>query len=99
MSYAILLENLQMWLKNMLKKSKKLGKSILAKVEIQNISNYGIWLLIDEKEFFMPFDEFSWFLKANIEQIYNVEFFHDKHLHWPDLESIKHPHLYPLKFL
>lgn len=89
----------------MLKKSKKLGKSILAKVEIQNISNYGIWLLIDDNEFFMPFDEFPWFLKANIEQIYNVEFFHDKHLHWPDLdididlESIKHPHLYPLKFL
>ena len=88
----------------MLKKSKNPGKSISAKAEIQNISNQGIWVLVDEKEFFMPFAEFPWFLKATIEQIYNLEFFHGKHLHWPaldidiDLESLKHIDLYPLKY-
>lgn len=88
----------------MLKKLKKPGKSTSAKAEIQNISNHGIWLLVNEKEFFMPFDEFPWFLKATIEQIYNLEFFHGKHLHWPaldidiDLESLKNPALYPLKY-
>lgn len=45
------------------------------------------------------------FLKVNREQIYNVKLFYDNYLYWPDLdidinlESIKHPHLYPLKFI
>ena len=64
----------------------------------------GIWILVNEKEFFMPFTEFPWFLKATVEQIYNLEFFHDKHLHWPaldidiDLESLQYPEAYPLKY-
>ena len=88
----------------MLKKLKKPGKNTSVKAEIQNISDQGIWILVEEKEFFMPFIEFPWFLKATIEQIYNLEFFHGNHLHWPaldidiDLESLKHLNLYPLKY-
>jgi len=88
----------------MSKKLKKLGRNISPKAEVQNISNKGIWVLVNEKEFFMPFKEFPWFLKATINQIYNLEFFHDKHLHWPeldidvDLESLKYPESYPLKY-
>ncbi len=87
------------------KKLKNLGKNISASAEVQNISGQGIWILVDEKEFFMPFKDFPWFLKATIEQIYNIEFFHGKHLHWPaldvdiDIESLKHPDAYPLKYL
>jgi hypothetical protein len=49
-------------------------------------------------------NEFPWFLKATIEQIYNLEFFHGKHLHWPALdidvalESLQNPEAYPLKY-
>lgn len=88
----------------MLKKLKKPGKNTSVKAEIQNISDQGIWILVEEKEFFMPFIEFPWFLKATIEQIYNLEFFHGNHLHLPaldidiDLESLKHLNLYPLKY-
>ncbi len=88
----------------MSEKLKKPGKPISAKAEIQNISNQGIWVLVNDREFFMPFAEFPWFLKATIEQIYNLELFHDKHLHWPsldvdiDMESLKYPQLYPLKY-
>ncbi len=88
----------------MAKKLKKLGKSTSASAEIQNISNQGIWILINDQEFFMPFKEFPWFLTATIEQIYNLEFFHEKHLHWPaldvdlELESLKHLEAYPLKY-
>jgi hypothetical protein len=87
----------------MLKKLKKPGKST-SKAEVQNISSQGIWLLVNGQEFFMPFREFPWFIKATIEQIYNLEFFHGKHLHWPaldidiDVESLKHPEAYPLKY-
>lgn len=38
---------------------------------IQNISSQGIWILVHDKEYFMPFTEFPWFLQATIEQIYN----------------------------
>lgn len=86
------------------KKLKNPGKTILPKAEIQNISNQGIWILIKDQEFYLPFSEFPWFLKATIEQIYNLEFFHEKHLHWPeldidlDIESLKYPDQYPLKY-
>lgn len=85
------------------RKLKKPGRHIL-KAEIQNISNQGIWVLVNKKEFFMPFEEFPWFLKATIEQIYNLKLFHNKYLHWPaldidiELESLKHPEMYPLKY-
>ena len=89
----------------MLKKLKKPGKSICPKkAEIQNISNHGIWVLVNKQEFFMPFEDFPWFLQATIKQIYNLEFFHGHHLHWPDLdidvdlEALKHPEAYPLKY-
>ncbi len=88
----------------MLKKSKKPGKSISAKAEVQNISHHGIWILVNEEEFFMPFTEYPWFLKATIEQIYTLQFLHGHHLHWPaldvdiDVEALKHPELYPLKY-
>ena len=70
----------------MLKKLKKSGKSISAKAEIQNISNHGIWVLVNDQEFFMPFEEFPWFLKATVQEIYNLKLFHGHHLHWPDLD-------------
>jgi uncharacterized protein DUF2442 len=88
----------------MLKKLKKPGKNISVKAEIQNISNQGIWILVNDQEFFMPFSEFPWFLKATINEIYNLKVFHGRHLHWPELdidielETLKNPSAYPLKY-
>lgn len=88
----------------MQKKLKNPGKNISAQAEIQNISRYGIWILVKEKEFFLPFSQFPWFLQAPLEHIYNLELFHEKHLHWPtldidiELENLKNPQLYPLKY-
>jgi hypothetical protein len=88
----------------MSKRLSKAGKSTSAKAEIQNISLHGIWILVNDEEFFMPFTEFPWFLKATIEQIYTVEFFHGHHLHWPildidiDTDMLRNPDKYPLKY-
>lgn len=88
----------------MLMKLKKRGKRISVKAEIQNISNHGIWVFVNNQEFFLPFDEYPWFLKATIKEIYNLKLFHGHHLHWPDLdididiEMLKHPEAYPLKY-
>lgn len=86
------------------KRLKNPGERISEKTEIQNISAHGIWVLVNGQEFFMPFSEFPWFLKATIEQIYNLELFHGHHLHWPaldidvDIDSLKYPTAYPLKY-
>lgn len=72
-------------------------------VEVTNISRNGFWLLLDDRELFLPFEEFPWFRRASVESILHVERPRPQHLHWPDLDvdltvdSIEHPERYPLK--
>jgi hypothetical protein len=69
---------------------------------VTNISRHGLWLLLDEQELFLSFEEFPWFADAPVKAILEVERPHPHHLHWPQLdvdlavESIEHPDLYPL---
>lgn len=82
-------------------KSEALGIGTL-EVEATHISRHGFWLLLADKEFFLPFDEFPWFKDAPVSAILNVEWLHPDHLYWPDLdvdlavESIEHPERFPL---
>ncbi len=83
-------------------KSEPLGNATLA-VEVTNISRHGFWMLLDERELFLPFEEFPWFRDASVAAILGVERPHPHHLYWPDLdvdlavESIDFPDRYPLK--
>jgi hypothetical protein len=71
-------------------------------VEISNIDCHGLWLLIKDKEYFLPYVDFPWFRKATLDQIMHVELLHGDHLHWPDLdvdlclESLAQPESFPL---
>jgi hypothetical protein len=70
--------------------------------EVTNIDSHGIWVLICDEEYFLPYEDFSWFKSAKVEDILNVELHHGVHLHWPALdvdlsvESLKNPGKYPL---
>lgn len=83
-------------------KSQKRGKSIL-EAEVLNVSGFGIWMLILEREYFLSFEDFPWFREASIGQILNFEFLHGRHLYWSDLdvdlslESLGSPERFPLK--
>ena len=74
-----------------------------SETEITNISAHGFWLLVDDRELFLPFEEFPWFKAAPVETILRVERPHPGHLYWPDLDvdlsldSIKNPERYPLR--
>jgi hypothetical protein len=74
-----------------------------SKAEVTNISQHGFWLLLDDRELFLPFEEFPWFKRASVESIVELEQPRPGHLHWPELdvdlsvESIEHPERYPLK--
>ena len=70
--------------------------------EVTNISKHGFWLLVDDRELFLPFERFPWFKDAPVSAILNVQRPQPHHLHWPDLdvdlhiESIEHPDRFPL---
>lgn len=70
--------------------------------EVTNVSQHGLWLLLDERELFLSFHKFPWFAHATIAQLSKVERPLLHHLYWPDLdvdlhvESITHPEAYPL---
>ena len=71
-------------------------------VEVTNVSTHGFWLFIGERELFVAFREFPWFMEASIRAITRVERPSPHHLYWPELdvdiavESIEHPEKYPL---
>ena len=70
--------------------------------EVTNISKHGFWMLIDDRELFLPFNDFPWFKQSTIDAILRVERPAAWRLHWPELDvdlsldSIEHPELYPL---
>lgn len=75
-----------------------------SQVEVTNIDRFGIWILLEDREYFLAFSSFPWFRRATLDQILKVELLHDEHLHWPDLdvdlhlESLGKPESFPLIF-
>jgi hypothetical protein len=83
--------------------SSKLGKTT-SEVEVTNISPHGIWLLFNDEELFLPFEEFPWFQQASVAAIAEVQEESPSHFHWPaidvdlSLEAIRNPERFPLRF-
>jgi hypothetical protein len=72
--------------------------------EVTNIDGFGIWLLVNDTEYFLPYTEYPWFRGATVEQLLGVELLHGGHLHWPaldvdlSLDTLAHPEAYPLVY-
>jgi len=72
--------------------------------EVTNIVRDGFWLLVDDREYFVPFDDYPAFREATVDQIYAVERLGPTQFHWPELdidlelEALEHPERYPLMF-
>ena len=73
-----------------------------SQIEVANIDQFGLWVLVENKEYFLPYDDFPWFRKATVDQILNVELLHPDHLYWPALDvdlcidSLAEPGRFPL---
>lgn len=82
--------------------SKQPGTHI-SPVEVTHVSGHGIWLLVEDRELFLPYVDFPWFREAAIGKVLNVEQPSPDHFYWPDLdvdlglETIEHPEKFPLK--
>ena len=69
-------------------KSPHLGKNT-SLVEI-NTSAFGLWILCQNSEYFLPYEQFPWFKEAKLSALYNIELLHNHHLYWPDLDIDLH---------
>ena len=82
-------------------KSLKHGKNIL--VSVENITPFGIWLFVKEKEYFLSYKDYPYFKDQTLKSIQNVQLLHGHHLYWPDLDvdleidNLENPEKYPLK--
>jgi hypothetical protein len=78
------------------------GSNTLAP-EVTHISSHGIWLLSNDKELFLSYEEFPWFKDQPVRSIIHVKEQSPGHFYWPDIdvdltiESIEHPERFPLK--
>ena len=65
-------------------------------------SPFGVWLLVDDVEYFLSYSDYPWFTHATISDLYDVELRHKTHLYWPKmdidlaLDTLKNPEKYPL---
>ena len=82
-------------------KLSKHGKNISASVE--NITPFGIWVFVKDKEYFLSYKEFPCFKNKTLNAIQNVQLLHGYHLYWPELDidleidNLENPAKYPLK--
>jgi hypothetical protein len=79
------------------------GKNTLA-YEVTNISRYGFWLLINDREYFISYSHYPEFLEMNIKEIFDVRSIDLIQFHWSakdidiDIESLEKPEVFPLIF-
>jgi hypothetical protein len=72
--------------------------------EVTSISQFGFWLLLDDREYFVPFADYPDFQSASIRQIYEIERIAPDQLYWPaldvdiDVRSLEYPESFPLAF-
>jgi hypothetical protein len=72
--------------------------------EVTNITLQGFWLLLDEREYFVPFSDYPMFRDATVAQIHAVRRSGPGQIHWPDLDvdielvALARPEAYPLLF-
>jgi hypothetical protein len=48
--------------------------------EVTHVSKHGFWLLLGNEELLVPFDQFPWFGKGTIEQVYEIQ--------WPAVDHL-----------
>ena len=71
---------------------------------VTNIDPRGLWLLVDDAEYFVPFADYPVFATATVEQIFAVQQLAPTQFHWPaldadvELDALETPERYPLVF-
>ena len=83
--------------------SSKSGTSTSA-CNITGINDLGIWVLVEDKEYFIPFSDYPGFKDSSVNHIFNLRFFPPSQLHWKELDidielnALAQPESFPLVY-
>lgn len=78
------------------------GNNISA-AEVTHISSHGVWVLVQNEELFMSYEDFPWFKDQPLASVLSVQESANGHLYWPAIDVdltvdiIKNPERFPLK--
>jgi len=78
------------------------GTSI-SQIEVTNVDSQGVWLFVEGREYFLPYENFPWFKESKLADILNVELYSGGHIYWPALDVdlsttiLENPERFPLK--
>lgn len=81
-----------------------IGKDTLINSEITNISLTGFWVLVDDKEYFVAFNEYPMFKTMSVNDIFNMKMLSPEQLHWEradidiELSALKNPEKFRLLY-
>ena len=65
--------------------------------EVTGVTKKGLWLLVNDKEYYLSFEVFPMLAKIPVDKIFTVDFFPPEHLRWDEydidieLSSITNP--------
>jgi len=75
----------------------------ISQIEVTNVDSQGLWLLVEDKEYFLSHEDFPWFKESKLADVLNVELYSEGHIYWPALDVdlstaiLENPDHYPLK--
>ena len=81
-----------------------IGTNILANSEVTNISSVGFWILIQDKEYFVSFNEYPFFKNISVQDIFKVSMLSPDQLYWEEhdidieLSALQNPNQFPLLY-
>lgn len=71
---------------------------------VTNISECGFWMLVNDREYFVPFKDYPVFLEATVAEIFSVRQLSPTQLYWESLDcdievaALEQPERFPLTF-
>ena len=72
--------------------------------EVTGITKDGLWIYVNEKEYYIPFKEYPMLKNKPVDQIFDLKYSPPNHLYWEgldidiELEALRNPEKYPLEF-
>jgi hypothetical protein len=72
--------------------------------EVTTITAHGLWLWVDDREYFVPFEEYPTLKQATVDQLLAVKRLSPAQFFWEsldvdiELDALEHPEHFPLQF-